>query len=673
MSDLSKLKSIFGPNNNKLNWFTDVHLDDRFINHSHQGASEGDEFHSESHTLLDDDVRPFTAIYNQNQPIDRFDTKLNYNENSLIPQTYGLDVSMDTRSGRENPILDAVLRGRIYEPIRFSQNFTDNQSFVFASSGEGDIARAYKTDSFDPRSETPKQNTLYFNTGKTLGSLQYGSGGFFSQVPSLGSDFNNNSITDFSTSGFKGLPYTRLSDLGKSPLDGLTWETLYNKDHTSKDDVSHQGISPVNYGGIVNRDKLNIRDSGTKPSLYNLSRTSLLFPNQSEPYIVSDIALGPTVHSGGRLLNQGPLLGVPINRMLTDTVRMTKFLTSPKGLVFIAAQNFLGSNSKSVFITKGGELKQSRQRFKPTFNPASTLTQTALRAGFGPIGLFDKTEPFLGSIFGGTEYGNTGTLGTVEHKIIDTFTNAPADDGGGVDFGGLGSQLLSAAGGSAVATDAKKYYGNGDKMTLAKIITGNNLTSTSAGTKGLNDGQNTLQINVEDKKEGMPFYFKDLRDSKYIFFRAYIEGLTENIAPSWAETTYIGRSEPVYVYERATREISMTLKLVAQTKAELDKIYEKMEKLTSLCYPEYREDDKYGNRMKPPLTLMRMGELFGSENKELLGFIKSISYSVEQSTTYETEKGKRVPRHVNATISYQVIHNKAPRLDMEQKFYGINT
>ena len=135
----------------------------------------------------------------------------------------------------------------------------------------------------------------------------------------------------------------------------------------------------------------------------------------------------------------------------------------------------------------------------------------------------------------------------------------------------------------------------------------------------------------------------------------------------------MGRSEPVYVYERATREISMTLKLVAQTKAELDIIYEKMEKLTSLCYPEYREDDKYGNRMKPPLTLMRMGELFGSENKELLGFIKSISYSVEQSTTYETEKGKRVPRHVNATISYQVIHNKAPRLDMEQKFYGINT
>ena len=48
-----------------------------------------------------------------------------------------------------------------------------------------------------------------------------------------------------------------------------------------------------------------------------------------------------------------------------------------------------------------------------------------------------------------------------------------------------------------------------------------------------------------------------------------------------------------------------------------------------------------------------MGELFGSENKELLGFIKSISYSVEQSTTYETEKEYRVPKHVTVTIFFR--------------------
>tara|TARA_R110000824_G_scaffold224671_1_gene412342 strand:- start:3807 stop:5786 length:1980 start_codon:yes stop_codon:yes gene_type:complete len=656
---LLHLKSIFGPNTDITPWQADVHLNEKITNHVHHKGGGGEVFHPEGHTLLDDDVRPFIEIYNTNKPIDKFDTKFNYNETSLINQTYGFGVKINS------PILDSVLRGRVYEQKRFSQNFDTNTAFVIQPQ---DGLPAYRTDLFDTRSTTPKEGTLYFNTNNTLGTLQYGQGGFFTQVSTLNNDFNNNSITDFSTSGFKGAPYTRLNDLGKSPLDDLSWEKLYNKNHTPKNNSTHQGIIPINYGGIVNRDKLNIRDSSTKSSLYNFSRTSLLFPNQGEPYIISDIALAEGVHSGGRLINQGPLLGVPINRMVADTARITKFLSSPKGISFIAAQNFLGANSKSVFISKDGKLQSSAQRFKKLYNPTSTLLQTLGRSGFSPIGLVDKTELNLGlDIFKSDEYGKEGT---VNHKIDDTFTKGSVQ---GTTISGFG-QFASALGSNLLGTakTIKPKSGGGDKMTLAKIIEGNNLTVTGQGTKGLNNGQNTLEIDVEETKEGMPFYFKDLRDSKYIFFRAYIEGLTENIAPSWAETNYIGRSEPVYVYERATREISMTLKLAAQTRDELDKIYEKMEKLTSLCYPEYRADDDYGNRMKPPLTKLRMGELFGSENKELLGFIKSISYSVEQSTTYETEKEYRVPKHVTATLSYQVIHNDAPSLNMKQKFYGIN-
>ena len=116
----------------------------------------------------------------------------------------------------------------------------------------------------------------------------------------------------------------------------------------------------------------------------------------------------------------------------------------------------------------------------------------------------------------------------------------------------------------------------------------------------------------------------------------------------------------------------MTLKLFAQTKNELQMIYKKMNKLTSLCYPEYYEDEgvNYGNRMKPPLTKLRIGELFGKGNNELMGFLKSINYTFDQSAPWETEAGKRVPKFINVTISYQVIHSSVPNL--ETKFYGIN-
>jgi hypothetical protein len=46
---------------------------------------------------------------------------------------------------------------------------------------------------------------------------------------------------------------------------------------------------------------------------------------------------------------------------------------------------------------------------------------------------------------------------------------------------------------------------------------------------------------------------------------------------------------------------------------------------------------------------------------------------VDNSATYETDpKTGRVPKHLNVTIGYQVIHDKAPHMGMTQKFYGIN-
>jgi hypothetical protein len=105
-----------------------------------------------------------------------------------------------------------------------------------------------------------------------------------------------------------------------------------------------------------------------------------------------------------------------------------------------------------------------------------------------------------------------------------------------------------------------------------------------------------------------------------------------------------------------------------------------MNKLTSLCYPEYAKDEflskKLKNakmRMKPPLTKLRLGELYGNKNSELLGFIDSINYTIPDEATYETEQNKRVPKMIQVSISYTVIHSKVPEMgtiDEPYKFYG---
>ena len=72
--------------------------------------------------------------------------------------------------------------------------------------------------------------------------------------------------------------------------------------------------------------------------------------------------------------------------------------------------------------------------------------------------------------------------------------------------------------------------------------------------------------------------------------------------------------------------------------------------------------------MKPPLTKLRIGELYGNAKSELMGYVKSLSYNIDQTAPYEVEVGKRVPKFVVVTIGYQVIHSSVPNL--ETQFYG---
>ena len=619
-------------------------------------------------------IENFKEIYQSNKPEDKFNTKFNYNETSLINQTHNtLGVSINS------PILDSSLRGRVYDQIQFSQNFTNDNLFVKPETGEI-TEQLFKDQSFDPRSETPKDGTLYFNTNRTMGTLQYGEGGFRQNTTF------NSKITDFSTAvGNNDTPFTPLSQLGLSFYNGedsdknLSWESLYDKNHTPKDNPGWEaaGLTPVNYGINVNRDKLNIRDSNRDASIFSFSRNPFLGLAQGEPYIVSDI---------GSVIQNAGSREVPIIRGLTDAIRLGLYGSSPAGLQFIARQNLLGLISKSEYplTTDSGNnyaIGKSPQRHAPFYNPLSTIGAAAARLTGTTPNFKIRKDTLFPNLLGDFESQYPDSIGSLpninlsffnkQESIIDVGTNFPI------------------AGGFKTRNPMVK---SGDKMTLGPMIKGSSLTpggtveveimgqviesaefGFGAGQGGsIYDGGRIeeLGFDAESIKHGMPFYFKDLRDNTYIFFRAYIEGLTENISPSYASTNYIGRSEPVYIYERAEREISMTLKLVAQTPDELISIYKKMDRLTSMCYPEYVGDD-YGNRMKPPLSKLRYGELFGNTNKELMGYIKSISYAVDNSATYETEQNKRVPKHVNATIGYQVIHDKTPGLG-RTTFYGIN-
>ena len=154
---------------------------------------------------------------------------------------------------------------------------------------------------------------------------------------------------------------------------------------------------------------------------------------------------------------------------------------------------------------------------------------------------------------------------------------------------------------------------------------------------------------------------KDLRDKSFIYFRGYVTGITENVNPSFTSTNYIGRSEPVYLYERGDRDLSFNLKVYPANNEEFSAMYQKMDKLTSLAYPDYLPEKSNSSlvRMKAPFTELYMAHI-GTQQQGQFGFIKSISYTVNESGDWDANT--RLPRLFDIAISYQILNKRPPRM-----------
>ena len=86
-----------------------------------------------------------------------------------------------------------------------------------------------------------------------------------------------------------------------------------------------------------------------------------------------------------------------------------------------------------------------------------------------------------------------------------------------------------------------------------------------------------------------------------------------------------------------------------------------MDKLTSLAYPDYLPEKSNSSlvRMKAPFTELYMAHI-GTQQQGQFGFIKSISYTVNESGDWDANT--RLPRLFDIAISYQILNKRPPRM-----------
>jgi len=448
-----------------------------------------------------------------------------------------------------------------------------------------------------------------------------------------------------------------------------------------------------------------------------------------EPYIVHNIPHGGV---GNYLQGVGQNRDtIPWRAALDDNSRLAQFYSSPAGLEFIAKENItnalIGSTGYTFINSLGGtdtsaKLAKKFSGFdKITFPPVPVPMTGFLNllgihqvqgAGLGSIrkpftikysDKFNSTPPAAFNVLGDKIIGLKKSLSELELKEIElteTITYPRSGRGGTtsnvdkskantartlVNRGLKGFQALANKAGEKIPafpefpiqkkpTDLIDTSGPGNHLSRflgSDTLHGPTDVFAEPGNNIRRDGALLEDEPNTSIKDG-DFYvrIRDLREGTLLYFRGYVTGITENVNPSWSPTNYIGRSEPVYNYERAERDLSFNLRVYPQNATHEATIYQNLNHLTSLAYPKYLDDGL--SRMKPPFTELYMAHI-GTKKEGQFGFIKSLSYTVPSEGDWSALE--QLPRLFDISISYQISSKRPPALNKgslltTNKFYG---
>jgi hypothetical protein len=155
----------------------------------------------------------------------------------------------------------------------------------------------------------------------------------------------------------------------------------------------------------------------------------------------------------------------------------------------------------------------------------------------------------------------------------------------------------------------------------------------------------------------------NLSYKKYIHFRAFIDSFSDSYDADWKSMNYMGRAEKLYKYSGFDRKISMAFTVVAQSKDEINVMYDKLNFLASSLAPEYL-DSLTSGYMAGNIAYITLGDYIIDQP----GIINSLTFDIPEESPWEInrETGKdgtirQLPHMIKVTgINFTPIHKFRP-------------
>lgn len=171
--------------------------------------------------------------------------------------------------------------------------------------------------------------------------------------------------------------------------------------------------------------------------------------------------------------------------------------------------------------------------------------------------------------------------------------------------------------------------------------------------------------------------FKKAGNNEIIPFTGTVTGLSEDVTPEWTNFRYLGSPFKTYRYQGVERSLKFELKLYYTSVLEKDVMIKKINYLKSLAFPyEQISEIKYSNKdaenpidapaysqyaFSPNLVTLTIGDIY----KNMFGFIESLSFSIDDNTTWPNANhnmdkngdNSLYPSVVSVSIGFKIIEN----------------
>ncbi len=155
---------------------------------------------------------------------------------------------------------------------------------------------------------------------------------------------------------------------------------------------------------------------------------------------------------------------------------------------------------------------------------------------------------------------------------------------------------------------------------------------------------------------------------KYMHFRAFIDNISDSYEAEWNAISYMGRGEKFYKYGGFERKMALGFTVVAQSKDELNVMYDKLNFLASSLAPEYL-DSLTSGYMCGNIAYITLGDYIYDQP----GIITSLTYDIPEESPWEINRDtkfvsgsavsgttRQLPHMIKVTLNFTPIQKFRP-------------